>query len=153
MKKIDTAQKKKRKVGGQGSPRATRRGSVGRKVDPERIIRYGQIVYSLFWDSGAPGPGAEYESVFKWRDSYAVCLSFDEPQGPYNSLMQAVKAAELNRVTEATVSIDSQEISSEQIAKMLRHLGKPPFALRINGEIWLVNRDKKFVRKVEESQS
>jgi hypothetical protein len=67
--------------------------------------------------------------------------------------MQAVKAAELNRVTEATVSIDSQEISSEQIAKMLRHLGKPPFALRINGEIWLVNRDKKFVRKVEESQS
>jgi hypothetical protein len=153
MNKIRTAQKKNRKVGGQDSPQATRRGSAGRKVDPKRIIRYGQVVYSLFWDSGAPGPGAEYESVFKWRDSYAVCLSFDEPQGPYSSLVQAVKAVELNRVTEATVSIDSHELTSQQIAKMLRYPGEPPFGLRINGEIWLVNEKKKFVRKSEESRS
>jgi len=82
-----------------------------------------------------------------------VCLSFDEPKGPYNSLAKAVKATELNRVTEATVSIDSQELGSEQIAKMLRYTGESPFGLRINKEIWLVNRDKKFVRKVDEDHS
>jgi hypothetical protein len=135
VKKIKTDQKKNRKVG------------------PKKIIQFGEEVFSVFWDSGAPGAGAEYESVFKWRDNYAVCLSFDEPQGPYSSLVEAVKAVELNRVTEATVSIDSQELSSEQIAKMLRYFGEPPFGLRINGEIWLVDRDKKFVRKVDEDHS
>jgi hypothetical protein len=153
MKKIKTAKKKNRKVGRQGSPKANRRASVKSTADPKKIIRFGEVVYSLFWDSGAPGPGAEYESVFKWRDNYAVCLSFDEPQGPYNSLARAVKAAELNRVTEATVSIDSQELSSEQIAEMLRYFGEPPFGLRINGEVWLVNEKKKFVRKVDEDHS
>ena len=149
MKKIKTAQKKNSKVRGRGFSRTSRGSSAERKVDPKKIIRFGEVVYSVFWDSGAPGPGAEYESVSKWRDSYAVCLSFDEPQGSYNSLVQALKATELNCVTEATVSIDSQELSSEQIAKMLRYIGDPPFGLRINGEVWLVNEKKKFVRKVD----
>jgi hypothetical protein len=51
------------------------------------------------------------------------------------------------------VSIDSQELSSEQIAEMLRYFGEPPFGLRINGEVWLVNEKKKFVRKVDEDHS
>jgi len=149
VKKIKTDLEKNRKSGGQGPPRTTGKGSAGGAEDPKKIIRFGEVVYCLFWDSGAPGPGAEYESVFKWRDSYAVCLSFDEPKGPYNSLTQAVKATELNHITEATVSIDSQELDSEQIAKMLRCPGEPPFGLRINGETWLVGRDKKFIRKVD----
>lgn len=147
MKKVKTDQKKNRKVRGPG---LSRRGSPPeRKADPKKIVRYGEVVFSVFWDSGAPGAGADYELIFRWRDSYAVCLSFDEPQGPYNSLGQAVKATELNRVTEATASIDSRELSSEQIAKMLRYIGDPPFGLRINGAIWLVNEKKKFVRKVD----
>lgn len=147
MKKIKTDQKKNRKVRG---PRVSLSGSwAGRKADPKKIVRHGEVVFSVFWDSGVPGAGAEYELVFKWRDSYAVCLSFDEPQGPYNSLAQAVRAAELNCVTEATVRIDSQELSSEQIAKMLRCTGEPPFGLKINGEVWLVTEKKKFVRKVD----
>lgn len=153
MKTIKTTQNKKGRARRKGSPPASRRGSVKGSVDPKKIIRYGQIVYSVFWDSGAPGAGADYELIFKWRDSYAARLSFDEPQGPYNSLAQAVRAAELNRITSATVSIDSQELSPEQIAKMLRYVGELPFGLRINGEIWLVDRDKKFVRKVDEDHS
>jgi hypothetical protein len=150
VKKIKTHQEKNRKVGGPGLSLS---GSPAeRKVDPKKIVRYGEVVFSVFWDSGAPGAGADYELILKWRGSYAARLSFDEPKGPYGSLVEAVKRVGLNGVTNATVSVESQELRSEHIAKMLRYIGEPPFGLRINGEIWLVSRDKKFVRKSEESQ-
>ena len=73
-------------------------------------------------------------------------LSFDEAMGPYNSLSVAVRAAELNFVTQATVSISSSELMAEQIAKILRCSHEPPFALSINNETWLLNKGRKFVR-------
>jgi hypothetical protein len=53
-------------------------------------------------------------------------------------------------VTRATVRIDSEELSSEEIAKMLRYTDEPPFGLKINGEAWILNKERKFVRRVNE---
>jgi len=116
------------------------------KIDPRKIIRFGKIVYSVFWDSGGPGAGADFEFIYKWRDRYAVGLSFDEPQGPYQSLSEAIRASDLNLVTSATVSISSSELTAEQIAEILKPNEDPPFALRINEEIWRLSQAGKFIK-------
>jgi hypothetical protein len=41
------------------------------RSEARKIIRFGTVVYELFWDSGGPDAGAEYERVFRWRDKYA----------------------------------------------------------------------------------
>jgi len=38
------------------------------QIDLRKIIRFGKIVYNVFWDSGGPGAGADYECIYKWRD-------------------------------------------------------------------------------------
>ena len=146
MKRSKTIKSRNGKVRGRVFQGKNRRDRIEGSEDLNKIIRYGRVVYNVFWDSGAPGPGAEYEYVYKWRDRYAVKLSFDEPMGPYNSLSAAVRAADLNFVTQATVSISSSELTAEQIAKILRCGHEPPFALSINNETWSLNKDKKSVR-------
>ena len=118
-------------------------------VEANKIIRYGRVVYSVFWDSGGPGAGADYECVFRWRDHYATCLSFDDPMGPFDTIRAAIRAADLNFVTPATVEIQSTELTSEEIAKLLRCQLDPPFSLRINGEPWVLSEMGKFGRKIE----
>jgi len=115
-------------------------------IDPRKIIRFGKIVYSVFWDSGAPGPGADYEFIYKWKDRYAVGWSFDEPQGPYQSLSEAIRVSGLNLVSSATVSISSSELTAEKIARILKTNGDSPVALRINDEIWRFSQTGKFIK-------
>lgn len=112
-----------------------------------RITRYGKIVYNEFWDSGAPGPGADSECVYKWRGWYAARYSTGDIMGPYKSLHGAIKGAELNNVGQATVSIISSELKAGEIARMLRSDIDPPFTLEINDEIWGLSKDRKFVRE------
>ncbi|OGP61000.1 MAG: hypothetical protein A2162_07345 [Deltaproteobacteria bacterium RBG_13_52_11b] len=121
------------------------------RSEAKKIIRYGKVVYNVFWDSGGPGAGADYECVYRWRDKYAVCLSFDEPQGPFGTIRAAICGADLNFVTPATVEIQSMELVSKEIAKLLRCQLDPPFFLRINGEPWALSEKRKFVPKIEKA--
>ncbi len=116
------------------------------KISPSKIVQYGKIVYEVFWDSGAPGAGADWECIYKWRDRYAVGLSFDEPLGPFDTLSEAIRASELNMVTSATVHISSSELTAEQIARILKPNVDPPFTLRINDKIWRLSQGGKFIK-------
>jgi len=61
------------------------------RSEAQKIIRFGKVVYELFWDSGGPGAGAEYEYVFRWRDKYACRLSYADPRGPFDDLQTAIR--------------------------------------------------------------
>jgi hypothetical protein len=122
-------------------------------LSANKITQYGKVVYSVFWDSGAPGAGADCELIFKWRERYAARFSWDEIKGPYGSLPEAIKETRLNSITSATVSIDSQELSSQQIVDMLKYKEDRTISLEINGETWLITTtDKKFVKKLEDDE-
>lgn len=71
----------------------------------EQIIDNGEIVYSLFWDSGAPGAGAEYEYIYHYDDKYYPVLSYDDSMVAYNTLEEALEATELTLLNEASQEI------------------------------------------------
>jgi hypothetical protein len=121
-------------------------GRVKKKISPERIIQYGKVAYSVFWDSGNPGAGADFERVFHWRNKYAVRYSTWDTEGPFDSLTRALTVTGLNRISTTIIEVSSDELTSEQLAKMLRCPWEPPSSLRINNEIWVPNQKKKFVR-------
>lgn len=148
MKRPANRKENQEKAKKPGPSRATQKSSRNDKIDPRKIIQYGKIVYHLFWDSGAPGPGADYECVYKWRNWYAVSYSFGDLLGPYQSLSAAIRAAELNVVTEATVSIESSELKADEIARILRSKTDPPFTLKINNETWFLSKEGKLMKEI-----
>ena len=137
----------------------TRRANAGasRKPDEEavarsearKIIRFGRVVYELFWDSGGPGAGAEYEHVFRWRDKYAGHTSYSGTTGPFDDIRTAIRGAELNAVGGATVHISSTELSSQDIAKLLWDTDSMGASFRINDEPWGFNEKGKAVRRAQ----
>lgn len=110
----------------------------------EEIIDKGEVVYSLFWDSGAPGPGAEYETIYRFQDKYYPILSYEEDTIPYETIEAALEASELTLITEATQEIETTEIAAAQLVQMLRYEGDKNISIAINGENWLVSPDGKF---------
>ena len=117
------------------------RSILGKSFDLERL----STVFSGI--AAGLARGADFEFIYKWRDRYAVGLSFDEPQGPYQSLSEAIRASDLNLVTSATVSISSSELTAGEIAQMLKSSLEPPFTLKINNEIWLLSKENKFMKE------
>ncbi len=116
-------------------------------LDYDTVIEEGELVYSIAWDSGGPGAGADAECVFRLGSRYAVVLSFeDDPSGPYFTLVDAVKATELDWVTDATTEVTSTKLSAAEIAAMLRCEEAPSFSIHINAENWRLDQDGKFRR-------
>lgn len=106
--------------------------------DSEAIFEEGEKVYSLYWDSGAPGAGAGYESVYKWNDRYYLLLSDgDGADEPFDTLREAIDAGELTYVNSAMQEITSTELSAAEIVAMLNNDESDPVErLTINGELW-----------------
>jgi hypothetical protein len=129
-----------------GKSKRNGKGRVKRKISPGRIIQYGKVAFSVFWDSGNPGAGADYERVFRWRNKYAVRYSTWDTEGPFDSLRKAITVTGLNRISTTIIEVSSDELTSEQLAKILRCPFELPSSLRINNEIWVPNQKKKFVR-------
>src|SRR5262245_34871659 len=120
--------------------------------EAKKIIRFGKVVYELFWDSGGPGAGAEYEYVFRWRDKYACRLSYAEPMGPFDDIRAAIREAWLDNITSATVHINSTELSSEEIAAVLRcdeNEDAASMEFHINDGPWCFNTEGKAVRRAQ----
>ncbi len=106
--------------------------------DSDAIFEEGEQVYSLYWDSGAPGAGAGYESVYKWNGQYYLVLSDgDGEDEPFDTLREAIDAGELTYVNSATQEITSTELSAAEIVAMLNNDESDPVErLTINGELW-----------------
>jgi hypothetical protein len=115
--------------------------------EARKIIRFGRVVYELYWDSGGPGAGAEYERVFRWRDKYAGHTSHAGTTGPFDDIRTAICDAEVNAVGSATVHINSTELSSEEIAELLWDMQSMGESFRINDEPWGFNEQGRAVRR------
>ncbi|CAN5658737.1 hypothetical protein BH23GEM5_BH23GEM5_14740 [soil metagenome] len=114
----------------------------------ERLIEEEKPVYSVYWDSGAPGAGANSEQVYRWGDGYIVLYSDGENETVYPTLRAAIERTELYYVTEATQEISSSEMSSEEIATLLRTHDESRYRVLINGEAWQTEGSGGF-RKAE----
>jgi hypothetical protein len=89
-------------------------------------------VFSLDWDSGAPGAGAGTESVYEFAGKYFGLSSEGLWDGPYESLEDCWGRI---HVSGATTAISCWEWSEEEIIDRLEFFGAPA-GLNINGTDW-----------------
>jgi hypothetical protein len=108
----------------------------------EEMVENGEIVYSVYWDSEGPGAGADVEAIYKYNRKYCLRLSFEDDVLVYDSLGEALDAGELFLVSEATVSIESTEIPSEELIKKLTYSGGENHKFLINHEEFLINKNQ-----------
>ena len=99
----------------------------------DRIIDEGETVYSQSWDSGAPGAGADVESVLKYDGKYWALTSYNGLQGPLDSLIEALESEELLRVSGATQQIESSKMSEEELSAKISGFGGDAGVFTING--------------------
>jgi len=100
----------------------------------DEIIDQGKIALTHCWDSGGPGAGAGEEQVYRLGERYAVASEMAGPLGPFQSLHEAIEQADVLCITDASKSIDCDELSTGQIIDLLQvhYHGEEP-ALDING--------------------
>ena len=103
----------------------------------DTIVENGECVYSLSWDSDAPG-GAGVERVYLLDGVYAVALDDGDVFGPYQSLKEAIVShEELHLVGEATIAIESGELAGDEIVALLAKFegaDDGEYTLEINGQ-------------------
>lgn len=103
-------------------------------------------VYSLSWDSGAPGPGAWCDGVSLIGGLYYVDLE-PEVYGPFYRFEDALQNTEILSVTTATTDVDCSMLSERQITQWLRPFDLPyGFSLCINGTPWTWVPDGRWKR-------
>jgi hypothetical protein len=103
------------------------------------IIRIlGDPVFSLEWDSGAPGAGAGIEQVFKAEGAYFKESMDFGVGGPYDTLEEAIGYADgrvlLNGATRAIHC--SEWTHHELICKLDLESHGPPDTIELNGREW-----------------
>ncbi|MGI0481647.1 hypothetical protein ACN4EE_12745 [Geminocystis sp. CENA526] len=122
---------------------------ISEQDEEELMQEQGEVVYSVYWDSGAPGAGAGYELIYLWKGQYVVWLTDDPDRPVYDNLTEAIMGVELNFVNDAIKEIKSTELSSEEIVELLEvYIGNNIHKLTINGEDWEVNKQGNFTRIV-----
>lgn len=112
----------------------------------DRLIEEEEPVYSVAWDSGSPGAGAGAELVYRWKGGYLVLSDQDAADALYPTLGDAIQETELHLVTGATQKIRSSELTSEEIAAMLRTVDQGRYQVLINGERWATDGSGGFRR-------
>jgi hypothetical protein len=101
----------------------------------ERLGTEGDCVFSLFWDSGGPGAGAEEERIYRWKDKFFFFSEYWEVPNPFESLDAALEASNLLNVNTATQWIRCKDLSAEELTLRLS-VGDDVNGLDINGEQW-----------------
>ena len=89
-------------------------------------------VYSVEWDADRPGGGGA-ALVYPWKGGYVVVSEMGDTV-VYPTLEAAITEGEVNYVTDATVSVESTELSAEALAGMLRTFDGGDYWIEINGE-------------------
>ena len=98
------------------------------------IVSEGLVVFSHQWDSGGPGAGGDALNVYRSGDYYAAVSDEGEHLGPYNTLLDAISACEAVSITDASKSIDSEELSLGVILDLLKFYCEEDYpTLLING--------------------
>ena len=97
----------------------------------EQVHATGQVVFSLYWDSGGPG-GAGYETVYELAGKYLYSSDSFGWTGPFDSLEDAYGSI---FVSGATREISSTEWDEDEIIARIDLHGEPD-GLTINGTVW-----------------
>ena len=113
-------------------------------TDIETVVSEWDVVYTLAWDSGAPGPGAGVEFIYKSEGKYVAILEGDLI-GPCDNLVDVLDQSELNLVLSGVTNIECSEMSSEELAAVLHSHNDPGFQLLINREKWELGLAQKFL--------
>ena len=114
----------------------------------EQLIDENEPAYSIYWDSGAPGAGAETERIYRWGEGYIALLSYDVVETVFPTLRAALDATEIHGVSSATKRVNSSELSSEELVDVLepRLQRDDEVELVVNGERWRVTKEGRFER-------
>ena len=98
----------------------------------DEILEKGATAFSVAWDSGGPGAGSDLEQILSFDGSYYVFVSSDDDHGPYPTLQSAISSKELEFISGAVYSVESNEISVDDLRSILR-ASEPGIAITING--------------------
>ena len=111
----------------------------------ERIREEGEHVGRLHWDSGIPGPGVGFLSIYKFKNEY-WCDDDGELDGPYETLAEAMEWTNFG-VNDTTIFIWCTELTADQLAARAEfYEAEPGHAVQINLEEWAVSPDGKLER-------
>lgn len=111
--------------------------------DPDEIADEGwsqfheraECVFTLFWDSGGPGAGAEEERIYSWQGKLYFFSEYREVPNPFASFEDALKGSEQCRVSSATRWIRCKLMGNQELVRLLEPNGEG-IELSINGEGW-----------------
>jgi hypothetical protein len=94
--------------------------------------------YTFHWDTDSPGVGSGSETIYRWGEGYVVSSETYDSEVLHGDLIEAVRAAELHRVSSTTTAIESGELATAEIAAFLETDEADAVELLINGEPWVV---------------
>jgi len=106
----------------------------------ELILDEGSTVFEKYWDSDAPGAGADSETVYLYTDLYWANDSTLGLAGPYESLEDAL-FGDMTAITDATKWITCTELEPKELLPYLWICGEPPNEITINDETWAIEED------------
>lgn len=96
------------------------------------------VAFAFSWDTDSPGVGSGTEVIYRWGEGYVVSSETYDAEVIHGDLIEAVRAAELYRVSSTTTAIESPELAAAEIAALLAADDAEPVQLLINGESWAV---------------
>jgi len=113
----------------------------------EIIHEQGEVVFSIYWDSGNSGAGAGADYIYKFRDHFWRYDEWAGLCGPFNIFEDALWEDYIP-VTSATERINCSEWPMKKLIQKLK-----PFDLEedidilINGQKWRMSPDGNMVCK------
>lgn len=113
----------------------------------ERLEEFGKVVYSYSseWKSGKSRPWEDTSKVIQLEDEYYLSWNEGEINGPYLLLENAIRAGELQLITEETYEIESSVLDDNALQSLLVYKGILPHTLLINGRKWHSKAGQKVV--------
>lgn len=101
----------------------------------QRFYDASECVFSVFWDSGGPGMGAEEERIYRWEGEFYYFSEYWEVPNPFKSLDRVLKVSGLLQVNTATQWIRCKLLTAEELIPRLS-VSSDLKALEINGDMW-----------------
>ena len=108
----------------------------------EKILDEGEIVLRHNSDSGSVG-GNCVDCIYQYEGLYYLAFEGFEPDGPYESIVDAITSSDIGMINNATVSFDTILPVEELIPLLSPNYEETalPYEFKINDETWQVNKD------------
>ena len=113
------------------------------------LNEHGRRVYTICWDSGGPGAGADLECIDEFLGRYWPHTSTDGLSGPYKSFKEVFEDEDkpFRYVTSAVEEIWCREMAIEELLPklILSNSFDPGFTMEINGKPYKLSEDSRLI--------